>query len=68
MRPGAYQWQVSLWDNGDMLDSWDCVPDMTIATEIHQHHLDEWNGILNLPSRFGHQTQEEPTVERAPRI
>ena len=52
LRPGAYQWQVSLWDNGEMLDLWDCVPDLTIATEIHQHYMDEWNGVLNLPSEF----------------
>src|SRR3989454_6780220 len=50
LRPGAYQWQASLWDNSEMLDHWDCVPEMTIATEIHQHYMDEWNGILNLPS------------------
>ena len=42
----------TLWDNGEMLDHWDCVPDMTIATEIHQHYMDEWNGILNLPAEF----------------
>jgi lipopolysaccharide transport system ATP-binding protein len=58
LRPGAYQWQVSLWDNGEMLDLWDCVPEMTIATEIHQHYLDEWNGILNLPAVFVHGTKE----------
>src|SRR2546425_1209057 len=52
LRPGAYQWQVSLWDNGEMLDLWDCTPEMSIATEIHQHYMDEWNGILNLPSEF----------------
>ncbi len=52
LRPGAYQWQVSLWDNGEVLDLWDCVPDLTIATEVHQHYMDEWNGILNLPSEF----------------
>ena len=52
LRPGAYQWQVSLWDDSEMLDLWDCGPDMTIATDVHQHHMDEWNGILNLPSSF----------------
>jgi hypothetical protein len=52
LRPGAYQWQVSLWEGGDMLDTWDCIPEMTIATEVLQHYMDEWNGILNLPSRF----------------
>jgi len=52
LRPGTYQWQVSLWDNGEVLDLWDCAPEMSIATEIHQHYMDEWNGILNLPSEF----------------
>ena len=35
-----------------MLDTWDCIPEMTIGTETHQHYMDEWNGILNLPSEF----------------
>jgi lipopolysaccharide transport system ATP-binding protein len=52
LRPGAYQWQVSLWDGDEMLDLWDCFPEMTIATEVHQHYMDEWNGLLNLPSEF----------------
>jgi lipopolysaccharide transport system ATP-binding protein len=52
LRPGIYQWQVSLWDGSEKLDIWDCFPDMTIATDVHQHHMDEWNGILNLPSEF----------------
>jgi lipopolysaccharide transport system ATP-binding protein len=52
LRPGPYQWQASLWDNGEMLDRWDAVPDMNITAEIHQHYLDEWNGILNLASEF----------------
>ncbi|HEY4950907.1 MAG TPA: polysaccharide ABC transporter ATP-binding protein [Candidatus Acidoferrales bacterium] len=55
LRPGAYQWQVSLWDNSAMLDLWDCLPEMTIATEIHQHHMDQWNGVLNIPTKFSHQ-------------
>jgi hypothetical protein len=64
LRPGAYQWQVSLWDNGEMLDLWDCVPDMIIATESHQHSMDQWNGILNLPATFAHATGEELSLER----
>jgi len=35
-----------------MLDLWDCVPEMNIATEVLQHYDDEWNGVLNLPSEF----------------
>jgi lipopolysaccharide transport system ATP-binding protein len=68
LRPGPYQWQVSLWDGGEMLDLWDCLPEMAIATEIHQHYMDEWNGVLNLPAGFSHQVAEEISVERAPRI
>jgi hypothetical protein len=41
VRPGAYQWQVSLWDNHKMLDLWDCLPEMIIGTEVHQHPMDE---------------------------
>jgi len=37
LRPGPYSWQVSLWENGKVLDMWDCVPDMIITTEGHQH-------------------------------
>ena len=59
LRPGAYQWQTSLWDNGEMLDRWDAVPDLNIATEIHQHHSDEWNGKLNLPAEFQTRTTHD---------
>jgi lipopolysaccharide transport system ATP-binding protein len=65
LRPGTYQWQASLWENGEGLDLWDCVPDMNIATEVQQHYMDEWNGILNLPSQFVLGTPEERIVERA---
>ena len=49
LRPGSYCWQVSLWENGQVVDLWDCAPEMIIATEVHQHPRDEWNGILNVP-------------------
>jgi len=49
LRPGSYSWQVSLWENGEALDLWDCLPDLIIATEVHQHPQDQWNGILNIP-------------------
>jgi len=65
LRPGAYQWQVSLWDGREMLDLWDCLPEMTIATDVQQHHMDEWNGILNLPTEFAMRAGEEIAFERA---
>ena len=52
LRPGPYNWVVSLYEEGELLDLWDCVPDMVVATENYQHHRDEWNGILNIPTRF----------------
>jgi hypothetical protein len=52
LRPGSYCWQVSLWENGQVIDLWDCLPEMIIATEVHQHARDEWNGILNIPCQF----------------
>src|SRR5258708_3297611 len=53
LRPGPYAWQVSLYDEGtEEVDAWDCLPEMAVATETHQHQYDQWNGILNMPSRF----------------
>jgi ABC-type polysaccharide/polyol phosphate transport system ATPase subunit len=52
LRPGPYSWHVSLYDEEDLVDYWDCFPEMIVATEVHQHRSDEWNGILNVPSRF----------------
>src|SRR5229473_1270812 len=52
IRPGPYSWQVSLYDEGEQLDAWDCIPEMIIATEEYQHQSDEWNGMLNVPAEF----------------
>ena len=63
LKPGPYQWQVTLWEDSEMLDLWDCVPDMNIATEIYQHSLDSWNGALNIPSNFALTIGKEAAVE-----
>jgi ABC-type polysaccharide/polyol phosphate transport system ATPase subunit len=52
LRPGMYNWDVSLFDGTKEIDRWFCIPEMAIATEIHQHLRDEWNGILNVPCEF----------------
>jgi lipopolysaccharide transport system ATP-binding protein len=52
LKPGPYYWLVSLWDDQERLVEWDCEPEMIVATDIHQHPHDRWNGILNLPSAF----------------
>jgi ABC-type polysaccharide/polyol phosphate transport system ATPase subunit len=52
VRPGLYTWEVSLFDGLTQIDVWSCVPQMNVATEIHQHPDDRWNGVLNLPCQF----------------
>lgn len=50
LRPGPYFWQVSLWQEHELFDVWDCLPEMIVATPNFQHPRDEWTGMLNIPS------------------
>jgi ABC-type polysaccharide/polyol phosphate transport system ATPase subunit len=59
LRPGVYAWVVSLYQDGELLDAWDCLPELNIATRIYQHPKDEWSGILNVPSEFSIQYRPE---------
>ena len=52
LRPGPYTWAVSLYNDAHEQDSWECVPEMVVATCSHQHPDDRWNGILNIPTEF----------------
>ncbi len=52
LQPGAYHWQVSIWDGGTMFDLWECMPEMIISTEPLTHPADEYQGVLNLPWQF----------------
>jgi lipopolysaccharide transport system ATP-binding protein len=52
IRPGSYSWLVTLIDHTGFVDRWYAVPEFIIATEDYQHRMDEWSGILNLPSEF----------------
>jgi len=52
LRPGSYFWRVSLYDGCGLIDVWDGVPDMIVATEPLGHPRDEWAGMLNLPMRL----------------
>src|SRR6266436_1753092 len=52
LRPGSYSWLVSLYDSEDLIDAWDCNPEMLIATEPVTHPRDEWSGFLNVPGKF----------------
>jgi lipopolysaccharide transport system ATP-binding protein len=52
LQPGAYHWRVSLYDNGERIDDWDCAPPMLVATAPQTHRMDEFAGVLNVPSKF----------------
>jgi lipopolysaccharide transport system ATP-binding protein len=52
IRPGRYTWLVSLFDEGDVFDEWNCTPEMIITTQDHQSPYDEWTGVLNMATRF----------------
>jgi len=49
LRPGAYDWSATLWDDEFRSDRWDSFPSLLVATESLQHPLDELSGPLNLP-------------------
>ena len=50
--PKSYNWQLSLWDEGENVDLWEAVPELQVTIPNYQHARDEWNGFLNLPSEF----------------
>lgn len=52
VRPGIYTWTAALYDEKRLVDWWDCMPEMVVSTEVHQHPQDDWNGILNIPVQF----------------
>jgi ABC-type polysaccharide/polyol phosphate transport system ATPase subunit len=52
LRPGLYSWLVAFYDQTDLMDIWECVPEMMVSTESFQHPQDQWSGILNIPVRF----------------
>jgi lipopolysaccharide transport system ATP-binding protein len=52
VKPGAYRWRFSLFDEFQMLEYWDCSPDMLVDAEPLGHLDEQWAGILNFPSEF----------------
>jgi ABC-type polysaccharide/polyol phosphate transport system ATPase subunit len=52
VRPGPYSWLVSLYDDAEEVDVWEALPEMIVATDVHQHQYDQWNGVLNIPTDF----------------
>jgi ABC-type polysaccharide/polyol phosphate transport system ATPase subunit len=58
LRPGSYSWRVSLYDGGILVDAWDCLPPMIVATTPLGHPRDEWAGVLNLADDFTFSPQQ----------
>jgi lipopolysaccharide transport system ATP-binding protein len=52
LRPGAYSWYVTLYDQEGLVDRWECVPELLVETMPVAHWLDEWAGFLNIPCRL----------------
>jgi lipopolysaccharide transport system ATP-binding protein len=62
LRPGSYTWLVTMYDDAELLDAWDSMPEMLVATEPVAHKLDEWAGFLNLPTEFSVLSKVERSV------
>jgi hypothetical protein len=52
LKPGIYTWNVSFFDREELIDLGDLTPEFHVVTPSFQHALDEWTGLLNLPSEF----------------
>jgi homopolymeric O-antigen transport system ATP-binding protein len=52
IRPGAYAWRVSLYEGTELVDNWECVPELLVATDPVTHPRDEWAGLLNVLPDF----------------
>jgi lipopolysaccharide transport system ATP-binding protein len=52
LKPGPYSWYVTLWEDDELIDACELIPEMIVATENHQHPRDEWSGHLNIPACF----------------
>ena len=52
LKPGPYYWRVTLFDEYERIDMWDCMPELLIGTTPQAHPRDEWAGFLNIGSEF----------------
>jgi lipopolysaccharide transport system ATP-binding protein len=52
LRPGPYQWHISINDDGRRIDDWFAHPDLVIATPPITHPQERFQGVLNLPWTF----------------
>ena len=62
LKPGIYTWLVSFWEREKLIDMGDLAPEFHVVTQSYQHSLDEWTGLLNLPSEFTVRPSSAATV------
>jgi lipopolysaccharide transport system ATP-binding protein len=52
LRPGVYSWRIAIYDAGERVDDWECLPQMQVSSLPATHCRDEVAGILNIPSKL----------------
>ena len=57
--PGVYAWRIGIYDSGERVDDWECIPQMQVVTVPLNQTRDEIAGILNIPSELNVRTVEE---------
>jgi hypothetical protein len=49
LKPGTYYWAVVLFSEKEIIDQWQCYPQITVSTVPLASIYDQYAGILNLP-------------------
>ena len=52
IRPGVYNWHVTIWHSNNLTDEWLCSPSLVVGTQPVTHRNDAWIGILNVPAEL----------------
>lgn len=52
LRPGVYSWRIAIYDAGERVDDWECLPQMLVSTLPATQCRDESAGILNIPAKL----------------
>lgn len=52
LRPSPYSWRTVIYDAGEPVDDWECVPQMQVITLPITHYRDESAGFLNIRSKL----------------
>jgi len=54
-----------LAEDDEMIDLWECIPEMVVAVDPVTHPRDEWSGLLNIPIQFAiaHKTPASTEAE-----